>query len=134
MLFLHGTSGHLEAFTRNIVRARRRPGIAVTPSICSGTATPTSPTTTTRSRATSTTCSATSTRAASTASTSSGESLGGWVSGWLTSEHPERVCTLQLVAAGGTKANPEVMERIKTSTKRAVELDDRDRRGNGSSC
>jgi 2-hydroxy-6-oxonona-2,4-dienedioate hydrolase len=54
-----------------------------------------------------------------------GESLGGWVSAWLTSEHPERVLTLQLIAAGGTRANPEVMERIRTSTLRAVELDDR---------
>jgi 2-hydroxy-6-oxonona-2,4-dienedioate hydrolase len=53
-----------------------------------------------------------------------GESLGGWVSAWLASEHPERVITLQLVAAGGTKANPEVMERIKTSTLQAVEEDD----------
>jgi 2-hydroxy-6-oxonona-2,4-dienedioate hydrolase len=53
-----------------------------------------------------------------------GESLGGWVSAWLTSEYPDRVLTLQLVAAGGTRANPEVMERIRTSTLRAVELDD----------
>lgn len=53
-----------------------------------------------------------------------GESLGGWVSAWLTSEQPERVGTLQLIAAGGTKANPAVMERIRTSTTRAVELDD----------
>lgn len=53
-----------------------------------------------------------------------GESLGGWVAAWLTSEHPERVRTLQLVAAGGTRANPEVMERIRTSTLRAVELND----------
>ena len=53
-----------------------------------------------------------------------GESLGGWVSAWLTSEHPERVHTLQLIAAGGTRANPEIMERIRTSTLRAVELDD----------
>ena len=31
---------------------------------------------------------------------------------------------LQLLAAGGTKANPEVMERIRTSTTRAVMTDD----------
>jgi 2-hydroxy-6-oxonona-2,4-dienedioate hydrolase len=53
-----------------------------------------------------------------------GESLGGWVAAWLASEHPERVRTLQLIAAGGTVANPEVMERIKTSTTKAVQLDD----------
>ena len=52
-----------------------------------------------------------------------GESLGGWTAGWLASEQPERVRTLQLVAAGGTKANPGVMARIKATTTRAA-LDD----------
>lgn len=55
-----------------------------------------------------------------------GESLGGWVAGRLAADHPERVRTLALVAAGGTVAKPEVMERIKTSTRRAVTTDDRD--------
>lgn len=55
-----------------------------------------------------------------------GESLGGWVAGWLASEQPERVISLQLVAAGGTKANPEIMERIKTSTTKAVTENDID--------
>ncbi|MFW6033549.1 MAG: alpha/beta fold hydrolase [bacterium] len=49
-----------------------------------------------------------------------GESLGGWVAGWLASEHPERVQSLQLVAAGGTKADPAVMQRIRESTTAAV--------------
>lgn len=53
-----------------------------------------------------------------------GESLGGWTAGWLASEQPERVRTLQLVAAGGTKANPEVMERIRATTTRAALEDD----------
>ncbi len=53
-----------------------------------------------------------------------GESLGGWVAGWLASEHPERVASLQLLAAGGTKANPAVMDRIRTSTRQAVETND----------
>jgi len=53
-----------------------------------------------------------------------GESLGGWISAWLGIHHPERVRTLQLVAAGGTKANPEVMARIKESTRKAVQTDD----------
>lgn len=53
-----------------------------------------------------------------------GESLGGWVAGWLAAEYPERVRTLQLIAAGGTVANPQVMERIKTSTTNAVHTDD----------
>lgn len=53
-----------------------------------------------------------------------GESLGGWVAAWLASEQPERVLSLQLLAAGGTKANPAVMDRIRTSTLKAVSSDD----------
>lgn len=53
-----------------------------------------------------------------------GESLGGWTSAWLAIHHPDRVKSLQLIAAGGTKANPEIMERIKKSTTRAVKEDD----------
>jgi len=53
-----------------------------------------------------------------------GESLGGWVSGRLAADHPDRVLSLTLVAPGGTVANPEVMERIKTSTRKAVLNDD----------
>lgn len=53
-----------------------------------------------------------------------GESLGGWISAWLAVHHPDRVRTLQLVAAGGTKADPAVMTRIKESTRQAVKTDD----------
>ena len=53
-----------------------------------------------------------------------GESLGGWTSGWIAIHHPERVASLQLIAAGGTKANPEIMKRIKESTTRAVMEDE----------
>jgi len=55
-----------------------------------------------------------------------GESLGGWVSGRLAADHPDRVLSLTLVAPGGTVANPEVMSRIKTSTRKAVLSDDID--------
>lgn len=53
-----------------------------------------------------------------------GESLGGWVSGRTAIDNPERVASVQLLCAGGTVANPEVMERIKTSTKLAVSTDE----------
>lgn len=55
-----------------------------------------------------------------------GESLGGWIASSLAINHPERVKSLQLIAAGGTKANPEIMDRIKTSTTKAVMQDDVD--------
>ncbi|POX42926.1 alpha/beta hydrolase [Streptomyces sp. Ru73] len=55
-----------------------------------------------------------------------GESLGGWVGARAAIEHPERVLSLQLLCAGGTVANPEVMDRIRTSTKKAVHSDDID--------
>jgi 2-hydroxy-6-oxonona-2,4-dienedioate hydrolase len=53
-----------------------------------------------------------------------GESLGGWISAWLAVHHPARISTLQLVAAGGTKADPDIMKKIRESTRTAVQLDD----------
>lgn len=53
-----------------------------------------------------------------------GESLGGWVGGRAAIDHPDRIASLQLLCAGGTVANPEVMDRIRTSTRQAVACDD----------
>lgn len=44
----------------------------------------------------------------------SGESLGGWVVARAAIDHPERVARLVLNTAGGSQADPAVMERIKT--------------------
>jgi 2-hydroxy-6-oxonona-2,4-dienedioate hydrolase len=55
-----------------------------------------------------------------------GESLGGWIGGYLGADHAQRLHSLQLIAAGGTKANPTIMERIKNSTTEAVMSDDMD--------
>src|SRR5262249_25386435 len=44
----------------------------------------------------------------------SGESLGGWVGAQLAIDHPERVWALVLNTAGGTRANPKVMDTIRT--------------------
>jgi 2-hydroxy-6-oxonona-2,4-dienedioate hydrolase len=53
-----------------------------------------------------------------------GESLGGWVAARLAADHPDRVDRLTLVAPGGTVANPAVMERIRSTTRDAVLTDD----------
>lgn len=53
-----------------------------------------------------------------------GESLGGWVGARTAVDHPQRVASLQLLCAGGTVADPEVMRRIDTSTRAAVAADD----------
>jgi len=52
--------------------------------------------------------------------------VGGWTAAILTLNHPERVRSLQLIAAGGTKANPAIMERLIKSTTAAVMEDDID--------
>lgn len=44
----------------------------------------------------------------------SGESLGGWVAVKFAAAHPERVSSLTLNTPGGTMANPDVMERIRS--------------------
>jgi 2-hydroxy-6-oxonona-2,4-dienedioate hydrolase len=54
-----------------------------------------------------------------------GESLGGWVAAWFASEHPGRTRSLQLLASGGTRAVPAIMERIRNTTTLAVTSPDR---------
>jgi 2-hydroxy-6-oxonona-2,4-dienedioate hydrolase len=51
----------------------------------------------------------------------SGESLGGWVAATFAADHPERVSSLILNTPGGTMANPEVMERIRSLSQAAAD-------------
>lgn len=51
----------------------------------------------------------------------SGESLGGWVASRLAADHPDRVDRVVLNTAGGSRAEPEVMARIKALSTRAAE-------------
>lgn len=50
----------------------------------------------------------------------SGESLGGWVASRIAADHPERIDRLVLNTAGGSQADPVVMERLKTLSMRAA--------------
>lgn len=51
----------------------------------------------------------------------SGESLGGWVAARLAADHGDRVEKLVLNTAGGSQADPKVMERIITLSMAAAE-------------
>ncbi|KAB2388767.1 alpha/beta fold hydrolase [Actinomadura montaniterrae] len=122
VVFLHGTSGHLEAFTRNIAAHAERYDCHAIDMLGHGyTGKPSRPyeiadyvehllayldaVGVERAHIV-------------------GESLGGWVGARAAIDHPARVASLQLLCAGGTIANPEVMDRIRTSTKQAVSGDD----------
>lgn len=51
----------------------------------------------------------------------SGESLGGWVAARFAAEHPEMVDRLILNTPGGTMASAEVMERIRSLSQAAAD-------------
>ncbi len=51
----------------------------------------------------------------------SGESLGGWVAARLAADHPDRVNRVVLNTAGGSRAEPAVMARIKSLSTQAAE-------------
>lgn len=118
LIFLHGTSGHLEAFIRNVPSHAARYRVHAIDMLGHGfTGKPNYPYEIPRY--------VEHLRAYMKAAGIDrahivGESLGGWVGAWLASEEPHRVISLQLLCAGGTKANPAVMERIRTSTAEAV--------------
>jgi 2-hydroxy-6-oxonona-2,4-dienedioate hydrolase len=50
----------------------------------------------------------------------SGESLGGWVAARFAIEHPDRIGHLVLNTTGGSRADPQVMSRLKELTLRAA--------------
>lgn len=122
VIFLHGTSGHLEAFIRNIRPHAEKYAVHAIDMLGHGyTGKPDFPYEIPRYRD----------HLVAYLDAQGidrahivGESLGGWVGGRTAIDLPDRVASLQLLAAGGTVANPEVMERIRTSTRRAVETDD----------
>lgn len=56
----------------------------------------------------------------------SGESLGGWVAARFAATYPERIDRLVLNTAGGMIADPKVMERLRTLSLNAVRSPDRE--------
>ncbi|CAN5288863.1 alpha/beta fold hydrolase [soil metagenome] len=50
----------------------------------------------------------------------SGESLGGWVTARIATDHPDKVERIVLNTMGGTMANPAVMERLYTLSTEAA--------------
>ena len=123
VLFLHGTSGHLEAFSRNIV-AHVNAGFRCHAIDALGHGYTDKPDYNYEIPLYAKHVLAYMDAQGIEKAHFAGESLGGWTSGWIAINHPDRVRSLQLIAAGGTKANPEVMERIKKSTTKAVKEDD----------
>jgi 2-hydroxy-6-oxonona-2,4-dienedioate hydrolase len=124
VLFLHGTSGHLEAFMRNVAAHAAHYRVHAIDMLGHGyTGKPSYPYEIPRYRDH---LLAYLDAQGIERAHIVGESLGGWVGARTAIDEPGRIATLQLLCAGGTVANPEVMERIRTSTRRAVTTDDPD--------
>jgi 2-hydroxy-6-oxonona-2,4-dienedioate hydrolase len=122
LIFLHGTSGHLEAFVRNIAAHAERYEVHAIDMLGHGyTGKPDYPYEIPRYRDH---LLAYMDAVGIEKAHIGGESLGGWAGARTAIDNPERIASLQLLCAGGTVANPEVMERIRTSTRKAVETDD----------
>jgi 2-hydroxy-6-oxonona-2,4-dienedioate hydrolase len=122
VIFLHGTSGHLEAFTRNVAAHAASYRVHAIDMLGHGyTGKPDYPYEIPRYRDH---LLAYLDAAGIEKAHIVGESLGGWVGARTAIDDPDRIASLQLLGAGGTVANPEVMERIRTSTRKAVTTDD----------
>ncbi|MFG1677931.1 alpha/beta fold hydrolase [Micromonospora sp. NPDC049282] len=122
VIFLHGTSGHLEAFMRNVAAHAEHYRVHAIDMLGHGyTGKPDYPYEIPRYRDH---LLAYFDAQGIGKAHIVGESLGGWVGARTAIDAPDRVASLQLLCAGGTVANPQVMERIRDSTRKAVTTDD----------
>lgn len=124
LIFLHGSGGHLEAYTRNIIpHARHFRTYAIDMLGHGFTAKPDKPyEIDDYVRHLESVLDALGIARAHI----SGESLGGWVAGAFAARRPNRILKLVLNTAGGLSAIPEVMNRIYTLSMAAVRNADRE--------
>jgi 2-hydroxy-6-oxonona-2,4-dienedioate hydrolase len=119
LIFLHGTGGHAEAFTRNLRALGDRFRVVVYDLPGHGWSTLAD-----RDLEIADYCEhlgALMDVLRIRAAHLSGESLGGWVAAKFAAAHPDRVSSLILNTPGGTMANPEVMERIRALSQAAAD-------------
>ncbi|MGD9734363.1 MAG: alpha/beta fold hydrolase [Solirubrobacterales bacterium] len=118
LLFLHGTAGHAEAYTRNIAAHAEHFRVLAIDMLGHGyTDRPDRPYVISEYvehlRALIAAIGAERVHL-------SGESLGGWVAAWFASEHPELVDRLFLNTPGGATADEGVLERLRRLTREAI--------------
>jgi len=118
LVFVHGTGGHLEAYSRNLAELAHHFRVIAYDMVGHGYSDkPDRPYTTDYLAAH--LVGLLDTLELSCAHIS-GESLGGWVAAWAAAHHPERVDRLILNTPGNILNKPEVMERVRDSSLAAV--------------
>lgn len=118
VVFIHGTGGHLEAFTRNLLpHAEQYRTIALDMIGHGFTDKPDHDYEIAHYvRHLLDFCDAVGIKSAHL----HGESLGGWIVAQFAIDHPDRVATLTLNTAGGLNTDPKVMKRVYDVTMKAV--------------
>ena len=118
VIFVHGTGGHLESFTRNLLPHAARFRTLALDMIGHGFSDKPDHDYEIRHYVKHLLdfCNATGVKRAHL----HGESLGGWIVAQFAIEHPERVASLTLNTAGGLNTDPAVMQRVYNVTMKAV--------------
>ena|SRR3990167_7011844 len=118
VVFVHGTGGHLEAFTRNLLPHARHFRTIALDMIGHGFSDKPDHDYEIRHYVKHLLdfCDAKGIRRAHL----HGESLGGWIVAQFAIDHPDRTATLTLNTAGGLNTDPDVMKRVYNVTMKAV--------------